>query len=63
MIMATLETKIANLEADIFKETKKIEAAIAEHQIGHGHWQRRHFLECQLRVARALRDAISEVQP
>lgn len=63
MILAALETKIADLEADISKETAIINAAIADHQIGAGYWQRRHSLECQLRVAHAIREAICEARP
>lgn len=62
MIRAALDTHIAKLEADIAKETAKIDAAIAAHQIGNGYWQPRHRLETQLRAALALRDAINEVQ-
>ena len=62
MILAALETRIAKLETDLAAETASINAAIVAHQIGPGYWQRRHSLECQLRVACAIRDAISEVQ-
>ncbi len=62
MILTALESRIANLEADIAKETASIDAAIAAHQIGDGYWHRRHALETQLRAALALRDAINEVQ-
>lgn len=62
MILATLETKIVRLEAEIAKETAVIDAAIVARQIGDGYWHRRHALQSQLRAALALRDAINEVQ-
>lgn len=63
MILETLETRIAKLEADIANERAMIDAAIAARQIGDGYWQRRHVLEAQLRAAIALRDALNEVAP
>lgn len=62
MIIAALETRIAQLEADLAKEMASINAAIAARQIGDGYWHTRHRLETQLRAALALRDAIGEVQ-
>lgn len=62
MNLAAVESRIAKLESEIFKETAIINAAITDRQVGGGYWQRRHSLECQLRVARAIRDAIREVQ-
>lgn len=61
-MIAALENRIAKLREEIAKETAIIDAAVAAHQIGNGYWQRRHSLQCQLRVACAIRDAISEVQ-
>ena len=63
MILASLDEKIARLEADLAVEQSAIDAAVAAHQIGPGYWQRRHELCRRLRIARALREAIGEVSP
>ena len=61
MILASLNEKIARLEADLAAEQAAIDAAIAAHQIGPGYWQRRHDLCRRLRIARALQEAVAEV--
>jgi hypothetical protein len=61
MMLASLEQKIAGLEADLAAEQVAIDAAIAAHQIGPGYWQRRHEIARRLLIARAMQDAIAEV--
>ncbi|MGB3415753.1 MAG: hypothetical protein WBA36_03705 [Mesorhizobium sp.] len=61
MILTSLDDKISALEVELAAEQLAIVAAIAEHQIGPGYWQRRHEIARRLRIALALRDALSEV--
>jgi hypothetical protein len=61
MMLASLEEKIARLEAALVAEQASIDAAIAAHQIGAGYWQRRHEICRRLLITRTLRDAIAEV--
>lgn len=61
MILASLDDRISRLEADLAAEQSAIAAAIKDHQIGPGYWQRRHEIARRLRVAYALREALAEV--
>lgn len=51
---------IDRLERDLIKENESIARAVADRQVGDGHWHRRALLERRLRTARALSVVLQE---
>lgn len=62
-MIPALDAFIARLEAELAAETASIAQMVAAKQIGNGcgYWKRRHELECKLRVATRLSDALADV--